>query len=132
MAFSVNVTTQSGTLTKDAVFSGGNNPRLNFSIAHNDGWGDNKTTDFYEVVLWGKRGENLAQYLPKGTNVIVTGKFSTRKYEYNGENRTSLQINATDVSLLPKANQVPVGVGASNDSIDDFGDDDNLNDEVPF
>jgi len=55
---------------------------------------------FFDVDLWGKRGEALAQYLLKGQQVVVLGGLKVREYEHNGEKRYSLDIRAEDIVLV--------------------------------
>ena len=45
-----------------------------FSVAVNDGWGDNKKTIWYRVTAWEKRAENCNAYLKKGSRVLVEGR----------------------------------------------------------
>lgn len=51
------------------------------TVAVDNGFGENKSTDFISVVLYGKQAENTAQYLTKGSLVAVSGRISTRNYE---------------------------------------------------
>src|SRR3546814_10415314 len=37
-----------------------------FNVGVNQGYGDKKSTNWYRVSLWGKRGESLQPYLLKG------------------------------------------------------------------
>jgi single-strand DNA-binding protein len=67
-----------------------------FSIAVSDGYGDKKTTIWFDVSVWGKRGEVIANNVSKGDKLCVTGDLSTR--EYNG--KTYLTINASDFSFV--------------------------------
>ena len=55
-----------------------------------------KTTTWVRVAIWGKRGEQLAGLIVKGSTVTVTGEFSTR--EHNG--KTYLEVTTGDVTLL--------------------------------
>lgn len=64
-----------------------------FSVAVND---RQKNTTWFDVSLWGKRGEALAQYLTKGSKVVASGDLST--HEHNG--KTYLKVNASDVTLM--------------------------------
>lgn len=66
-----------------------------FSVAVSTGWGDNRTTTWWDVTKWGKGTDKLAEMLPKGTKVTVSGEVSTR--EHNG--KTYLQIRADHVAL---------------------------------
>ena len=73
-----------GRLVADAELrftQGKGTPVSTFKLAIDDGYGENKKTDFIPVVLWGKSAENLANYLNKGTLVAVSGKVSTRSYD---------------------------------------------------
>lgn len=66
-----------------------------WSVAVEEGRGQNKRTLWFDCSLWGKRGESLAQYLTKGSKVAVSGDFSTRDHE----GRTYLTIRANEVTL---------------------------------
>lgn len=102
-----------GRLTRDAEMrDAGGNPVLSFRVAATP---YKKDALFFDVSLWGKRGEALLPYLGKGQQVVVTGELSERSYESGGETRTSKQIRANDVIL--------VGAKSERES-DDAGDDD--------
>jgi len=68
-----------------------------FSVATNRRWKDQQTgewkeeTDWTRVVLW--RGENVAPYLTKGTQVYVEGRLQTRSYD----DKDGKKVWATDV-----------------------------------
>jgi len=49
------------------------------SVKTGDTWRDE--TDWHDIVLW--RGENVAQYLTKGTQVYIEGRLQTRSWEGN-------------------------------------------------
>lgn len=58
-------------------------------------------TDWHDVVLW--RGENVSQYLTKGTQIYVEGRLQTRSWEdQNGQKRyrTEVVCNGSDLMLL--------------------------------
>src|SRR3546814_2589868 len=48
-----------------------------FNVGVNQGYGDKKSTNWYRVSLWGKRGESLQPYLLKGVKVAISGEFET-------------------------------------------------------
>lgn len=52
-----------------------------FSIAINDGYGENKKAYFFPVVVWNKSAEACGNSLHKGSKVAVTGKLTTRQYD---------------------------------------------------
>ena len=55
---------------------------------------------FWEVDLWGKRGEAVNQYLVKGSLVGVSGPVRLEKSEYEGKTYTRARVNAQDLQLL--------------------------------
>ncbi len=66
-----------------------------FSVAVDDGFGQNKSTLFFDCSIWGKRADKLAPMLTKGKQVTVSGDLGQR--EYNG--KTYLTIRVADVTL---------------------------------
>lgn len=58
----------------------------NFSVATTEKFtsrdGSNKeSTQWHNVVVWGKLADNCGQYLKKGRQVYVEGKLTSRSYE---------------------------------------------------
>ena len=76
-------------------------PVCNISVANTTGFGDNRQTHWFTVVCWQGQAEAVAQYLHKGSQVGVTGRLQTRKWEdYDGNNRISTEIVANTVDFL--------------------------------
>lgn len=75
--------TLAGTVGKDAVLrrTQGGEPVLGFSLAVDDGYGENKSTMWFDVSVWGKRGEALQSYIKKGMRLTVVGEFGLREHE---------------------------------------------------
>lgn len=90
-----------GHLGKDATVMTTNQGRCvtRFSVGVNTGFGERRTTNWFECAIWGDRGTKLAQYLTKGTAVIVTGEFSSTTREYQGRLYTSLNIDVDNLSF---------------------------------
>lgn len=92
-----------GRLGQDAALSSTSSgtQMLKFSVANNTGFGDNQKTNWFKCVLWGKRGESLAQYMKKGTAVVVTGEVTLNTWQGkdDGVERSELSINVRDVTL---------------------------------
>lgn len=62
--------------------------------------GRDSETTWYNCAFFGKRGEGVAQYLTKGSQVTVAGDFSFRKYtKKDGAEGQSLEIRVNDVKL---------------------------------
>ena len=75
---------------------------VSFSVATDHGWGDRKSTTFWNVEVWGKDGEFAAENLRKGSPVTVTGAVYERKYESGGIEKKALQIEATSLAYERK------------------------------
>lgn len=86
-----------GRLTKDAQFRTTQNGDkiTSFSVAVDDGYGQNKGSLFFDCSLWGKRGDNLSPLLTKGKPVTVSGELGIREYE----GKTYLTIRVNDLDL---------------------------------
>jgi single-strand DNA-binding protein len=57
--------------------------------------------NWFNVSTWGQVAENAAQYLKKGSPVLVQGRFYAREYEAkDGSIKTSLDLRADDVLYL--------------------------------
>ena len=67
-----------------------------FSVAVDDGVGQNKGTLWFDVSIWGKRAEALAQYLTKGSRVAVSGDLGRREHD----GKVYLTVRANEVTLL--------------------------------
>ena len=97
-----------------------------FSIAVNEGFGDKKKVNFFNVQAWQKTAEACAKYLAKGRPVLVEGRLQNRSYEKDGQKRTITEIVAENVQFLAQAGRPePAGQddGASSevDCFDDNG-----------
>src|SRR4051795_7396576 len=59
-------------------------------------------TEWHSVVVWGKTGENCAQYLDKGRQVYIEGRLQTRSWDdkNSGEKRYMTEIVANTVQCL--------------------------------
>jgi single-strand DNA-binding protein len=81
-------------------------PRTFFSVASSrrytttDGE-QREETQWFNVNVFGRQAESCNQYLEKGRQVYVEGRFSSRLYQGNdGQTRISNDIMASDVQFL--------------------------------
>ena len=90
--------TIAGNIGKDAVTRTTNagDKVTGWTVAVEERNGQEKRTIWFDVSIWGKRGESLAQYLTKGGKVAVSGELSTREHE----GKTYLTVKADQVTLL--------------------------------
>lgn len=72
---------------------------LNFSVAVTRKTKDSEITTWWRCAYWCKKN-TLAQYLKKGTAILVSGEAYQRPYEKDGQQRLSLEIEAQSVQLL--------------------------------
>lgn len=87
-----------------------------FSVATTDKWKDNngqwhEKTEWHNIVVWGAKADNCAQYLSKGSSVYIDGKISTRTWDdRDGNKKYKTEIIANEVLFLNKKS----GGGQSN------------------
>ncbi|MDK8182077.1 single-stranded DNA-binding protein [Paenibacillus sp. UMB4589-SE434] len=72
----------------------------NANIAINDRYGDDESTTFLPVVMWGKTAENTAQYSNKGKLVAVVGRIQVRSWESDNGKRYVTEVVADNVQFL--------------------------------
>ena len=94
----------SGNLTKDMdVMVSKNGVNIGkFTVAVNNGYGENTYTQFYPVVLFGKRVEALQKYLLKGTKVIIDGQIDYISILQDDDKtwKNYFQIIANDIDIV--------------------------------
>ena len=62
--------------------------------------GEEKKTDFFNIVAWRQTGEFVSRYFKKGSMIMVEGELQTRQYtNKNGVNVTVTEVNAEQVSF---------------------------------
>ena len=95
-----------GRLTRDAdlQYTKTGYPVLKMSIAVNrrkkqgDQWVNEAS--FFDINLFGKRGESLCQYLTKGNQIAITGELRQERWQQDGINRSKVVIEAGNIQLL--------------------------------
>ena len=92
---SINKIVLTGNLTKDpdVKYTQSGKAVAMFSIAVNDGFGDNQKTYYPNIVVWGKTAETVGNNLAKGSKVGVVGKLTTRSYD----NSAGQKVYVTEV-----------------------------------
>jgi single-strand DNA-binding protein len=56
---------------------------------------------FFNIVVWGRQGENCAQYLSKGSAAAVQGRLRSRSWEsQDGQKRTVVEVVAENVQFM--------------------------------
>lgn len=57
-------------------------------------------TTFVDVTLWNKTAEIAAQYLGKGSPVLIEGKLKLESWETDGQKRTKLKVVGERMQML--------------------------------
>lgn len=91
-----------------------------------------KETDFIPIVVWGKQGENVANYMSKGKLIGISGRIQTRNYEgKDGIKRYVTEIVADEVQFLERSDNS--NTTPNNNNYDDgWNDPVDDSEEVPF
>lgn len=76
--------------------------------------GEEKQTDFINVVAWRQTAEFVTRYFHKGSMIAVQGSIQTRNYEdKNGNKRTAVEIVADNVSFCGSKAETNTGAPAA-------------------
>ena len=115
----MNIWIGSGRLTKDPNVKYTQNGKAvcNFTLAVDDGWGEQKKTYFIPVTCWEKLAEAGGNNLVKGQKVTVSGKLTQRTYEKDGEKRQAYEVLARDVEFGEKARGAQGSTAVSDEDI---------------
>ncbi len=81
-----------------------------FSLATNRVWKDKngarqEAADYHNVVVFGRQAETVAQYMKKGSSILVEGRMQTRSWEdkTSGEKKYRTEIVADRTQFGPKS-----------------------------
>lgn len=105
---SVNKAILVGNLGKDPEvrFTGTGRAVCKFPLATTTTWNDNdgnkqERTEWHNIIVWGKQGENCGKFLSKGRQVFVEGEIRSRSYDdKDGNKRYITEIIAMNVRFL--------------------------------
>lgn len=86
-------------------------PLLDFSVAVNGRIKDSRTGEYKDrpnwvlCRVWGNRATSLSKYLNKGTKVFIEGKLYQARWEKDGQKRSMLSVNVTDIEFVSNQQQ---------------------------
>jgi single-strand DNA-binding protein len=109
MADGVNKVILVGNLGKDPEvgYTQGGTARCRFSLATGESYttktGERQDrTEWHNIIVWGKQGENVGKYLSKGRQVYIEGSLRTRSWddEKTGQKKYMTEVNAQRVVFL--------------------------------
>lgn len=72
----------------------------NFTLATNDGFGDNKRTDWHNVTAFGITAESICKYLKKGSICTIDGRIQYESYEKDGVKHNTTKIIADRATFI--------------------------------
>ncbi len=82
----------SGTAVTDITLA------VNERIKRNDQWVEE--ANFFDVTMWGRTAEVAAEYLSKGSNVLVEGRLRQEKWEQDGQKRSKVKVICDKMQML--------------------------------
>lgn len=104
-----------------------------FTIAIDNGYGDNKRTDFVNCVAWNKTAEFVTKYFTKGKMIIVIGRIATRSWEtQDGHKRYVTEVIANEVNFGETKAARQTGTQQSMQDDNGFIPLDENDDDLPF
>lgn len=72
----------------------------NLAVAYDVGYGENKTTQWLDLAVFGKQAEALAPYFVKGRQFMITAKdVCTEEYDKRDGSGKGMRLKATAVEL---------------------------------
>ena len=121
---SINRVVVSGNLTREPELrQAGSTTVLQFGIAVNERRRNSQTEqwedvpNFFDVLVWGARGEGLSRILTKGMKVAIEGKLRWSQWQAkDGANRSKVEIVADNVDFM----SVPREGGAARPANDSY------------
>lgn len=121
-----------------------------FSLATNRVWKDKngarqESADYHNVVVFGRQAETVAQYMKKGSSILVEGRMQTRSWDdkTSGEKKYRTEIVADRTQFGPKGgntggagttgagSKMPASQGQEVDSIE-YPEEDINPEDIPF
>ncbi len=109
---------------------------FSIAVSRNYGSGEDRQTDFINIVAWRKTAEFITKYFKKGSMIGIEGSIQTRRYQdKNGNNRTIFEVVANNVQFVEsKRDSAPAVESASfsNADVDEFSEIGGGDDDLPF
>lgn len=88
------------TRTPEISYTDSGTALCKFSIAFEDGWGENKKTGFIDITAWAKTAEFIHKYFKKGTAIFVEGKLKFDTWDKDGKRMSKHGLTAESVDFV--------------------------------
>jgi len=106
MSQSTSTTIITGNLGDDPKVFGNEKKVTRFDVAVTTGFGEYENTSWFPVVVFAKPAAACAQYLHKGSKVLVEGTMVQESYQTDaGETRKAWKLQARRVQFLDRLPQ---------------------------
>lgn len=99
----INTVTLTGNLTRTPEsFADGKLTKFGLAVNEREKQGDEwvERASFFDVICFGRTGENVRQYLDTGSPVAVAGRLRQDRWEKDGEPRSKVVVVAERVQFL--------------------------------
>ncbi len=123
-----------GRLTRDPVIRHTDSGKAvcNFTVAIENGYGEEKSADFVSCVAWNKTAEFVDKYFAKGRMIIVVGRIQTRTWEdRDGKKNYVTEVVASEVAFGESKKDAATNSARHTAAGDDFTPIDS-DDDLPF
>ncbi|MBE6779717.1 MAG: single-stranded DNA-binding protein [Clostridia bacterium] len=135
-----NLVVLTGRLTADpelkTTTNGTNVTTFSIAVERRYRSGEERQTDFINIVAWQKTAEFITKYFKKGNLIGIEGSIQTRRYQdKNGNNRNVFEVIANNVQFVESKRDSAGAEGASfsNADVNDFAEMDAVEDsDLPF
>lgn len=101
-----------GRLTKDPELRHTNSGKAvaTFTVAIDNGYGENKTTDFINCVAWEKTAEFIKNWFTKGRMIVLVGRIASRTWESeDGRKNYVTEVVVNEVSFAGEKKEETTG-----------------------
>jgi single-strand DNA-binding protein len=71
---------------------------VNERVKKNDQWVEE--ANFFDVTLWGRTAEVAAEYLSKGSSVLIEGRLKQDKWEQDGQKKSKIKVVGERMQML--------------------------------
>lgn len=103
---------------------------VNERVKRGDNWED--YVSYFDCTVWGKQGENAAQYLSKGSPVAVDGRLRQDRWEHEGTKHYRVKVIADQVNFLPSGERRDDSNGGQSQTSDPAPSGPPDDDSIPF
>jgi len=76
-----------------------------FSLATTTRYKGNESTEWHNLVAWGKLAETIAKFLAKGQQAIFHGRLTYNSWEKDGIKRTTAEVVVETMEFVGSARE---------------------------